>query len=169
MSGPRAATGIRSINPDQSRAFLLGPVSLCLILLFSSLILTGCAREEKRTAVSVDVSGRYERARAKRPNPDLWAAANEHVEFIDKTMSDPFGGLLATSWYTPKNAPGERFRLTISILGSELVETNLKIVIVKQVQRGGVWRDDSVSGSTVAALHARIMKSARVRAGETKS
>jgi len=132
-------------------------------------MLTACAREEKKTAVSVDVSGRYDRARATRPNPDLWAAANEHVEFIDKTMSDPFGGLLATTWYTPKNAPGELFRLTISILGAELVETNLKIVIVKQVQRGGAWRSGAVSGSTVAALHARIMKSARVRAGETKS
>jgi len=147
----------------------MGPLGLCLFVLLSSLTLAGCAREEKRTAVSVDVSGRYDRARATRPNADLWAAANEHVEFIDKTMSDPFGGLLATTWYTPKYAPGERFRVTISILGAELVETNLKIVIVKQVQRGGAWRSDAVSGSTVAALHARIMKAARVRAGETKS
>jgi len=144
-------------------------MGLCLAVLLSSLALTGCAREEKKTSVSVDVSGRYDRARATRPNPDLWFAANEHVEFIDKTMSDPFGGLLATDWYTPKNAPGERFRVTISILGPALVETNLKIVIIKQVQRGGAWRSDAVSGSTVAALHARIMKAARLRAGDTKS
>lgn len=134
-----------------------------------ALPMTGCAREEKRNGVSVDVSGRYDRARATRPNPNLWVAANEHVEFIDKTMSDPFGGLLATGWYSPKNAPDERFRLTISILGPELVEANLKIVIIKQVRRDGGWRNAAVSASTVSALHGRIMAAARRRAGVTKS
>jgi len=142
---------------------------IATILAIAGTVTTGCARQEDGPRVSVDVSGRYDRARAKRPNPDLWAAANEHLEFVRKTMSDPFGGLIATAWYSPKNAPNERFRLTISILGSELIESNLKILIVKQVRRGGVWRNDAVSASTVAALHARIMKAARLRASDTKT
>lgn len=164
MSGPRAA------STDMFRnGCAMSPAGLTIVALMILGCLAGCAREEKRTTVSVDVSGRYDRARATRPNPDLWAAANQHVEFVRKTMSDPFGGLLATDWYTPKSTPGERFRLTISILGPALIETNLKIVIFKQVRRGGVWRSEAVSASTVAALHARIMQAARVRAGDSKS
>ena len=162
MSGRSAATFL---------SFRLRPIrsgALACAALAAAVLMGGCAQEEKRPGISVDVSGRYERARATRPNPNLWAAANQNVEFIRKTMSDPFGGLLATDWYTPRNAPGERFRLTISILGPELVETNLKISIIKQVRQGGVWRSSPVSASTVAALHARIMKAARLRAGDTK-
>ncbi len=144
------------------------PVAAVVILVAAAMT-TGCARKEEGPQVAVDVSRRYERARAKRPNPDLWAAASERVQLVRKTMSDPFGGLIATAWYSPKSAPGERLRLIISILGPKLIESNLRILITKQVRRDGVWRSGAVSASTVDALHAQIMKAARSRAAETKT
>ena len=79
-------------------------------------------------------------------------------------MSDPFGGVLATAWYRPKNAPGERLRVTVNVIGPELEARNLRIAVIRQVRRRGVWRDGPVSASTVATLHARIMHAARYRA-----
>jgi len=144
------------------------PVAAAIILVAAAMT-AGCVRKQEELQVSVDVGRRYEHARAKRPNPDLWAAASERVQFVRKTMSDPFGGLIATAWYSPKSAPRERLRMIISILGPKLIESNLRILISKQVRRDGVWRSGTVSASTVAALHAQIMKVARLRAAETKT
>ena len=127
-------------------------------------ILGGCVNEETRPGAAVNIYERYAHARAIRPNPDLWVAAGDHVDFARKRMSDPFGGVLATDWYRPKNAPGERLRVTINVLGPELEARNLRIAIFRQVRRSGVWRNGPVSASTVAALHTRIMRAARDRA-----
>ena len=159
-----SAQGTAIVNMPRMRI----PVAAVIVLIAAAMT-TGCARKEEGPQVAVDVSRRYERARATRPNPDLWAAASERVQFVRKTMSDPFGGLIATAWYSPKTAPGERLRLIISILGPKLVESNLRILITKQVRRGGVWRRGAVSASTVDALHAQIMKAAQLRAAETKT
>ena len=91
-------------------------------------------------------------------------AANDHVAFARKKMSDPFGGVLATDWYRPKNAPGERLRVTVNVLGPDLEARNLRIAVFMQVRRGGVWRNGPVSASTIATLHAQIMRAARFRA-----
>lgn len=131
--------------------------------LFFTLILTGCVAEEPRP-VGVNVLERYAHARAVRPNPDLWIAAGEQVGFARMRMSDPFAGVLATDWYRPKGVPGERLRVTINIVGPELEARNLRISVIRQVRRGGVWRNGPVSASTVAMLHTRIMRAARSRA-----
>jgi len=127
-------------------------------------ILGGCVNEETRPGAAVNIHERYAHARAIRPNPDIWVAAGNQIGFARKRMSDPFGGVLATDWYRPKNVPGERLRVTINILGPELEARNLRIAIFRQVRRGGVWRNGPVSASTVAALHTRIMRAARDRA-----
>lgn len=129
-----------------------------------ALFLAGCVSEEKRPGTAVNIFERYAQARAIRPNPDLWIAAGNQVGFARKRMSDPFAGVLATHWYRPKNAPGERLRVTINVVGPELEARNLRIAIIRQVRRGGVWRNGPVSASTVAALHTRIMRAARFHA-----
>ena len=129
-----------------------------------ALILGGCVNEETRPGTAVNIHERYAHARTIRPNPDIWVAAGNQIGFARKRMSDPFGGVLATDWYRPKNVPGERLRVTINILGPELEARNLRIAIFRQVRRGGVWRNGPVSASTVAALHTRIMRAARDRA-----
>ena len=129
-----------------------------------ALALGGCGGEEKPTGTAVNIFERYAHARTIRPNPDLWIAAGNQLGFVRKKMSDPFAGVLATDWYRPKNVPGERLRVTINILGPALEARNLRIAIIRQVRRGGVWRNGPVSASTVATLHSRIMRAARLRA-----
>ena len=140
------------------------PWAATIAVLGLASILGGCVKEEIRPGTAVNIHERYAHARAIRPNPDLWVAAGNHVGFARKRMSDPFGGVLATDWYRPKNVPGERLRITINILGPELQARNLRIAIFRQVRRGGVWRNGPVSASTVATLHTRIMRAARHRA-----
>ncbi len=130
----------------------------------TALILGGCGGEEKRSGTAVNIFERYAHARTLRPNPDLWIAAGNRLDFVRKRMSDPFAGVLATDWYRPKNAPGERLRVTVNILGPALEARNLRIAIIRQVRRGGVWRNEPVSASTVATLHTKIMRAARLRA-----
>ena len=129
------------------------------------LALGGCGGEEKRQpGAAVDIFARYGQARALRPNPDLWIAAESQFGFVRKRMSDPFAGVLATNWYRPKDAPRERLRVTVNILGPALESRNLRIAVIRQVRRGGVWRNGPVSASTVATLHTRIVRAARLRA-----
>ena len=150
-------------GPGMSRLHRFGRAA-AVATLGLALFLAGCVRDEGRSGADVNVFERYAHARAIRPNPDLWVAAGNHFGFVRKRVSDPFGGVLATGWYRPKNAPGERLRVTISILGPELEARNLRIAVIRQVRRGGVWRNGPVSASTVAMLHTRIMRAARFRA-----
>ncbi len=127
-------------------------------------LLGGCTKEETQPGTAVNIFERFAQARAVRPNPDLWVAAGNNLDFARKRMSDPFGGVLATDWYRPKNVPGERLRVTINVVGPELEARNLRIAVFRQVRRGGVWRNGPVSASTVATLHTRILRAARHRA-----
>ena len=153
----------RSFGPCTSGRRRLGRAAASAVLCVAA-VLVGCTNTENQRGATVDILARYDRARALRPNPDLWMAANDHVAFVRKKMSDPFGGVLATDWYRPKNAPGERLRVTLNVVGPDLEARNLRIAVFRQVRRGGVWRDGPVSASTVATLHARIMRAARFRA-----
>ena len=148
-----------TIDPGRSRR----RAAAGALLLAAALPLAACIGGDRHGA-GVNVFARYERARALRPNPDLWVAANAQLAFARKKVSDPFGGVLATDWYRPKEAPGERRRVTVNILGAEAAARNLKIAIHRQVRRGGVWRNRPVDASTVAALHRRIVRAARQRA-----
>ncbi len=152
-------------HPDSTRKPGTGrlPRAVAVALPGLALLLAGCVAEERPTG-AVNVFERYAQARAIRPNPDLWVAAGNQLGFARKRMSDPFAGVLATNWYRPKDAPGERRRVTISILGPALEAKNLHIAILRQVRRGGVWRSRPVSASTVAELHTTIMRAARHRA-----
>lgn len=129
-----------------------------------ALISAGCVGEERQRGAAVNILERYAQARAVRPNPDLWVAAGNQLGFARKRMSDPFAGVLATDWYRPKTAPRERLRVTVNILGPGLEAKNLRIAVIRQVRRGGVWRNRPVSASTVATLHTTIMRAARSRA-----
>ncbi len=157
-NGPDTAYGPRLFRLRRHRP------AIAVATLGLALTLAGCVSEEERPGTAVNIFERYTHARAIRPNPDLWVAAGNQLGFARKRMSDPFAGVLATDWYRPKEAPGERLRVTINILGSDLEARNLRIAIIRQVRRGGVWRNGPVSASTVATLHTRIMRAARFRA-----
>jgi hypothetical protein len=148
-----------------------GLARACLILALIAMGAAGCAErtEDAPIRTTVNVPEKYERDRVRRPNRDIWAAALQTTEFLRKQMVDPFGGIIATDWYTPKSVPSERFRITIAVTSPILADESLKVIVFKQVRRGGSWRSSAVSQATVSGLISKIMSRARLRvAGKAK-
>ena len=53
-------------------------------------------------------------------NSYLWRAAIDTLSFAPLLSSDSSGGVIVTDWYSRPGNPGERVKLTVSILDQEL-------------------------------------------------
>ncbi|MCE2509546.1 MAG: DUF3576 domain-containing protein [Alphaproteobacteria bacterium] len=95
-------------------------------------------------------------------NAYLWRAALDTTSFMPLASADPFGGIIITDWYAPPESPGERFKLTVYILGRELRADGLRVAAFRQVrQADGVWADAEVEPKTVIELEDNILTRAR--------
>jgi len=94
-------------------------------------------------------------------NSLLWRASLDTLAFMPLSSADPFGGVIITDWYTPASSPGERFKVTIYILGRELRADGLRAAVFHQVNQGGSWTDAPVSATTATDLENAILTRAR--------
>ncbi len=95
-------------------------------------------------------------------NSFLWRASLDTMSFMPLASADPFGGVIITDWYTPPEAHGERFKVTVFILGRELRADGLRTSVFRQVQSGGNnWVDAGVEPQTGADLENAILVRAR--------
>ena len=126
------------------------------VLLLSALVTTGCARNRqlpnqlapsRTTAIGV--------------NAYLWRAAIDTVSFAPLIQADSNGGVIVTDWFTNPSAPGERVKLTVTVLDQELRADALRVAAARQVQQNGAWVDTIVSASTVQKLEDIILTRAR--------
>jgi hypothetical protein len=105
-------------------------------------------------------------------NSFLWRASLDTVSFMPLTSADPFGGVIITDWYTPPEAPSERFKMNIYILGRQLRADGLRVAVFRQEQAGGGgWINASVKTETSINLENQILTRARqlrVAAATTK-
>lgn len=93
----------------------------------------------------------------------LWRAALESISFMPITQADSNGGVIVTDWYTAAEAPNERVRANILILGKSLRADGLKVSLFKQSKdTGGTWQDVPVAPATIRALEDAILTKARV-------
>ena len=53
--------------------------------------------------------------------------------------SDLNEGLIFSDWIVSKKNPNVRFRISVYILGSNLIENNVKVVTEKQINKNGEW------------------------------
>lgn len=96
-------------------------------------------------------------------NAYLWRAALEAVSFMPITQADSNGGVITTDWYTSPQAPDERVKTNILILGKSLRVEALKVTLFKQTRDAkGAWTDAPVSEATRIALEDAILTKARV-------
>lgn len=65
-------------------------------------------------------------------NSYLWRAALDTVSFMPLATVDPFGGVILTDWYTNPETPGERYKLNIFVMGSQLRSDGIKVSMFKQ-------------------------------------
>ena len=69
--------------------------------------------------------------------------------------------MIVTDWYANPENPGERVKLTISILDQDLRADALRVAASRQVNQGGTWVDAPVQAATVQKLEDIILTKAR--------
>jgi len=94
-------------------------------------------------------------------NAYLWRAALDTVSFAPLLQADANTGVIITDWYANPNTPGERVKLTVTILDQDLRADALKVAASREVSQNGVWVAAPVSASTVQKLEDIILTRAR--------
>ncbi len=94
-------------------------------------------------------------------NSYLWRAAIDTLSFAPLLSADPNGGVIVTDWYSRPNNPGERVKLTVSILDQDLRADALRVAASRQVNQGGQWVEAPVTAATVQKLEDIILTRAR--------
>ena len=94
-------------------------------------------------------------------NSYLWRAAVDTLSFAPLITADSNGGVIVTDWYVNPNTPGERVKLTVSIIDQDLRADALRVAASRQVNQNGIWVDAPVAAATVQKLEDIILTRAR--------
>jgi hypothetical protein len=130
--------------------------SAAAVLLIASLAATGCARN--RNLPSQMAPSRMTTIGV---NGYLWKAAVDTVSFAPLLQADANSGVIITDWYANPKAPGERVKLTVSIVDADLRADALHVAASRQVFQNGLWADAPVTAATVQKLEDIILTRAR--------
>jgi hypothetical protein len=76
-------------------------------------------------------------------------------------QTDSSGGVIVTDWYINPQSPGERVKLTISILDQDLRADALRVAGSREVSQNGQWVAAPLRAATVQKLEAVILTKAR--------
>jgi hypothetical protein len=94
-------------------------------------------------------------------NSYLWRAAIDTVSFATLLQANATSGVIITDWYANPRAPGERVKLTVSVLDQDLRADALRVTAARQVNQNGAWVDAPVAAATVQKLEDIILTRAR--------
>ena len=94
-------------------------------------------------------------------NAYLWRAALDTVSFAPLLQADANTGVIITDWYANPNSPGERIKLTVTILDQDLRADALRVAASRQVIQSGQWVNAPVAAATVQKLEDIILTRAR--------
>ena len=130
---------------------------LAALLLSATLLsVPGCSRNR-----DIPVELAPSRTTAIGVNSYLWRAAIDTLSFAPLITADSSGGVIVTDWYANPNSPGERIKLTVSILDQDLRADALRVAASRQVSQNGNWVDAPVAAATVQKLEDIILTRAR--------
>ena len=129
----------------------------------TALVLASLALSASACSRNKDIPNRMapSRTTAIGVNAYLWRAAIDTVSFAPLLQADSNGGVIVTDWYTSPQNPGERIKLTVSILDQDLRADALRVAASRQVNQGGTWVDAPVAAATVQKLEDIILTRAR--------
>lgn len=94
-------------------------------------------------------------------NSYLWRAALDTLSFAPMAQVDSAGGVIVTDWYQNPNTPGERVKVTATILDADLRADALRVAASRQVMQNGQWVEAPVQAATVQKLEEIILTKAR--------
>jgi hypothetical protein len=127
-----------------------------LLAIGVSIVLAGCANgdrpENTLAEAEVNTIG---------VNTFLWRASLETVSFAPLLQADSAGGVIVTDWYSNPSNPGERVKMTVTILDTDLRADALRVAASRQVAQGGGWVEAPVQAATVQKLEDIILTKAR--------
>jgi hypothetical protein len=94
-------------------------------------------------------------------NSYLWRASLDALQFMPLLQADSSGGVIVTDWYTNPSNPGERVKVSVTILDQDLRADALRIGATREVSQGGYWVGAPVQAATVQKLEDIILTRAR--------
>jgi hypothetical protein len=96
-------------------------------------------------------------------NSFLWRASLDTVAeaSLPVASADPFGGVILTDWHAWAEAPNERFKLNIFVLGRSLRADGVRVAAFRQVREGGAWVDAAVEDRVPRSIEDAILLRAR--------
>ena len=94
-------------------------------------------------------------------NSYLWRASLETLSFMPLMQADSAGGVIVTDWYSNPQNPGERVKVSVSILDQDLRADALRVAASREVNQGGNWVGAPVQAATVQKLEDIILTKAR--------
>ena len=94
-------------------------------------------------------------------NSYLWRASLDALSFMPLLQTDSNGGVIVTDWYANPRNPGERMKVTVTILDQDLRADALRVAASRQVAQNGTWVDAPVQAATVQRLEDIILTKAR--------
>ena len=134
----------------------MNPNHFALLLATGTLLLSGCGQKDTPNTVlaasKVNTIG---------VNSYLWRASLDALSALPLVQADSAGGVIVTDWYVNPNSPGERVKLTVSILDQDLRSDALRVAGSRQVAQNGQWIDAPMRAATVQKMEAIILTKAR--------
>jgi len=118
----------------------------------------GCGHRD-RPARSADLAA--SRVTTIGVNAYLWRAALDTLSFMPLAETDSNGGVLVTDWYQNPAQPGERMKLTVTILDQDLRADAVRVAANREVFQNGQWVAAPVQAATVQKLEEIILTKAR--------
>ncbi len=98
-------------------------------------------------------------------SPILWQAARDTLNFVKFSSEDPLTGLLVSDWYSPRQNPDERFKISVFVLSHELRSDALAVTVDRQVRSpSGQWVATTIARKVEDDLETAILR----RAGQLK-
>ena len=94
-------------------------------------------------------------------NKYLWITSNKLLNNYTNTQNDLKEGNIVTDWIILKKNPNVRFRISIYILGSDLIENNIEIFTEKEFNQKGIWKQHPASEAFNTSLKKKIISNAK--------
>ena len=94
-------------------------------------------------------------------NSYLWRASLDALSFMPMLQTDSAGGVIVTDWYANPQNPGERVKVSVTILDRDLRADALRVSASRQIAQAGNWVDAPVQAATVQRLEDIILTKAR--------
>ena len=127
-----------------------------IVIATMAVLATGCGKKERPkadlAASQVTTIG---------VNAYLWRASLDALSFMPLLQTDSNGGVIVTDWYANPKNPGERMKVTVSIVDQDLRADALRVAASRQISTNGQWVDAPVQAVTVQKLEDIILTKAR--------